>query len=466
MAYGLVSQATESTDLIFQNQTNTQAQLKSATPLVQAECEAARFSGSWGQFAVLHRATGELDSIWLGQEQKPQDPRALLFLFADLGSRLPKGTYNLSRLPLQRDEMVQAALGWGLSRYFFDRYKKANNSGQGQLLIPESIPLQSITAQLDAIFLARNLVNTPASDLGPDEICDQARALADAHNAKLTIFRGESLLKENYPSIYAVGKGSSREPGLIDLVWGNPEHPTVTLVGKGVVFDSGGLNLKSASGMRLMKKDMGGAALVMALAQWVMSTQLPIHLRMLVPTVENSPGRNAYRPGDIITTRKGTTVEIDNTDAEGRVILCDPLFEAASESPDLLIDMATLTGACRVALGPDLPGFFTPSSTLADTLREASFRVADPVWQLPLWQPYRQMLDSQVADIANASSGGFAGSITAALYLHEFVKPVQNWIHVDAYAWNPKASSGHPVGGEATGLRAMMALLDSRYRPR
>ncbi len=320
-----------------------------------------------------------------------------------------------------------------------------------------------IRRTVEAVTLTRDLVNTPANDLGPAEIEAAVRALAARFGAAVTVTTGDDLLAANFPMIHAVGRASPRAPRLIDLVWGDAAHPKVTLVGKGVVFDTGGLDIKPSSGMLLMKKDMGGAANALGLALMVMARELPVRLRLLIPSVENAIDGSAFRPGDILASRKGLSVEIGNTDAEGRLILADALALADEEAPDLIIDFATLTGAARVALGPQLPPAYTDDETLAADLARHAAQEADPSWRLPLWQPYMSMLDSPIADINNAPGSGFAGSITAALFLKRFVERATSWLHLDIYAWNPSSRPGRPEGGEAQTIRALDALLAERF---
>ena len=314
-----------------------------------------------------------------------------------------------------------------------------------------------------AAYLVRDLVNTPAEDMMPQHLAEAARALAEEFGAQFTEIVGDELLVRNYPLVHAVGRASVHAPRLLDLRWGDPAHPRLTLVGKGVCFDSGGLDIKPASGMRWMKKDMGGAAHVLGLARLVMATGLPVRLRVLVPTVENAISGSSFRPGDVIRSRKGLTVEIENTDAEGRLVLCDALAEAGTEEPALLIDFATLTGAARVALGTDLPGFFTNDDALADALALAGEAERDPVWRLPLFKPYRRELESQVADLLNCSTNGFGGAITAALFLQRFVPKGIDWLHFDLNAWNVSERAGRPKGGEAMGLYATFRYLEQRF---
>jgi len=310
----------------------------------------------------------------------------------------------------------------------------------------------------------RDLVNTPTEDMGPKQLADAVKQLGKTHKAKVREWVGDELLKANFPTIHAVGRASHRAPRLIELRWGKSSHPKLVVVGKGVCFDTGGLDLKSGDGMRWMKKDMGGAAHVIALASLIMQAKLPVHLTLLIPAVENSVAGNAMRPGEVITTRAGHTVEIDNTDAEGRLVLCDALAYGAEQHPELIVDFATLTGAARVALGPDLPALFANDQALATDLLVTSHTVNDPLWQLPLWRPYRRMLDSYLADFANAGPSRHAGAITAALYLERFVPASIPWLHLDTYAWNDSDRPGRPRGGEAMGLRALFAFLQQRYR--
>jgi leucyl aminopeptidase len=380
--------------------------------------------------------------------------------FAALRGRLPAGDWRLQwRGPAP--EIEQAALGWALASYRFDRYRK-QAAKPVRLVVEGDAPRRAETTA-EAVYLARDLINTPASDLGPAELAAAAEAVATRFNAEFRTIEGDRLLAENYPAIHAVGRASPRAPRLIELVWGAADAPKLTLVGKGVCFDTGGLDLKNSQGMLLMKKDMGGAAVTLGLAQAVMAEDLPVRLRLLIGAVENSVDGSAFRPGDVLSTRRGLTVEIGNTDAEGRLVLADLLAEGDREQPELMIDCATLTGAARVALGPDLPALFTPDDRLADDLIAAGRAAFEPLWRLPLHQPYREMLDSTVADINNAGSGGFAGAITGALFVKEFVTETKAFAHLDVFAWNPKDQPGRPKGGEATALRALLALIRRRF---
>jgi len=383
------------------------------------------------------------------------------FGYAAAAEKLPGGAYRLAVKP---DAAVanDAALGWGLAGYRFERYKQDDGEA-ANLVWPEACDQGRTEAALDAIYLARDLVNTTAADLGPAELAAAARGVAEKFGADFSEIVGDDLLDADYPMVHAVGRASSRPPRLIDMTWGEKGAPRVTLVGKGVCFDSGGLDLKPASAMELMKKDMGGSAAVLALASMVMAAGLPVRLRVLIPAVENAVSANAFRPGDVLQSRKGLTVEIGNTDAEGRLVLADALAEAASEDPELLIDCATLTGAARVALGPELPAFFTPDDDLARELGQAGEAVHDPVWRLPLWQPYTDLFKSRIADLNNAGEDRLGGAITAALFLERFAEGVDAWVHLDMFAWNKKARPGRPVGGEAQAVRALFHVIEGRF---
>ncbi len=384
----------------------------------------------------------------------PNDP----FAYAHAPYALPPGDW---RLEGELDDAARRALqlGWGLGAYRFTRYKQPTRA-------PARLVLDNADAEtadlLAACWRVRDLVNTPTEHMGPQDLETAAREIAQAHGAHVQTIEGDALLDANFPAIHAVGRASHRAPRLIELQWGNESHPKVTLVGKGVCFDTGGLDIKAAAGMRNMKKDMGGAAHAIALAELIMARKLPLRLTLLVAAVENAIGPNAYRPGEVIATRKGVSVEIDNTDAEGRVILCDALTYAGESKPDVLLDFATLTGAARVALGPDLPALYANDDALANDWLDAGARHYDPLWRMPLWQPYMRYLTSNIADIANGSSTPMAGSVTAALYLQRFVPKAQKWAHLDVYSWNDSERPGRPTGGEAQGLRAAYAMLKAR----
>jgi leucyl aminopeptidase len=381
---------------------------------------------------------------------------------ATLAEKLPEGTYKLAG-----GEPGIAALGWLLAQHEFDAYRSKKDEperGPRVLVTGEAAKIEAMVRLAQATALVRDLVNTPAADLGPAGLEQAVRDAANELGAQVQVTTGDEL-SEGYPLIAAVGGGASKEraPRLIELEWGKPDHPRVALVGKGVVFDSGGLDIKSAAGMRIMKKDMGGAAHALALARLVIGEKLPVRLHLVIPAVENAVSGAAYRPGDIVKSRKGSFVEIDNTDAEGRLILADALAKAAEDKPELIVDFATLTGAARVALGPDMPAFFASDDALASNAAEASNEVDDPVWRMPLWDPYDEMLKSDVADFANAANSPMAGCIVAAMFLKKFVPSEVAWAHLDTYAWRDQAKPGRPKGGDALGLRAMFALLRSRY---
>jgi leucyl aminopeptidase len=356
-----------------------------------------------------------------------------------------------------------ALLGLALGGYAFSRYRK-HQGRDVAFAVPEGVDGEPVRRRAEAIFLVRDLINTPASDMGPEALERAAHDLAAAHGAEVAVIAGDELLAQNFPMIHAVGRAAAQAPRLIDLTWGRPDAPKLALVGKGVCFDTGGLDIKPASGMLLMKKDMGGAANVLGLAALVMGGRLDVRLRVLIPAVENAISGNAFRPGDVLRSRKGPTVEIGNTDAEGRLVLADALALADEEEPDLLIDMATLTGAARVALGPDLPPFFTDDEALAAALVAASAAVADPLWRMPLWSPYDKKLASKVADLNNVTTDGFAGAVTAALFLRRFVDRARSWAHLDVFGWCPVEKPHCPVGGEAQGIRAIETVLAERYR--
>ncbi|TMJ22000.1 MAG: leucyl aminopeptidase family protein [Alphaproteobacteria bacterium] len=412
-------------------------------------------SGKAGDFAVLPGRDGKASGAVLVLSAKPT-----LWDFGALGTKLPAGTWRLGDTgPVSPTD---AAVAIGLGTWRFERYKAKKGKPGPKLLWPQGADKDRATAMIDSICLARDLITTPSSDMGPAELAAAAQELAKQHGAKIKLIVGDDLLKQNFPMIHAVGRASTRAPRLIDLTWGKESDPKVTLVGKGVCFDTGGLDLKPAAGMLNMKKDMGGAATMMAVASMVMACKLAVRLRLLVPAVENSVSGNAFRPLDVVPTRKGINVEIGNTDAEGRLILCDALHEGASEKPTMMVDCATLTGAARISLGTDLPALFCNDDELANGLLAAGSEVDDPMWRMPLWRPYRRLLDSKVADINNVSAGGFGGAIIAALYLQEFVPDGVPWAHFDMMAWNNATRPGRPEGGEAQAARAIFATIENR----
>ncbi len=383
--------------------------------------------------------------------------------FARIPAALPAGRYKLEGID---DPVIaeSAALGWALALYRFDRYKSARRDNKRQLVWPKGTPRKRVLRLAESTYLIRDMITTPTEDMGPAEMEEVARDMAKLFGAKVRVTTGAALLQKNYPAIHAVGRASVHEPRLIDMRWGSTKHPKVTIVGKGVCFDSGGLDLKPAGSMLLMKKDMGGGAHALGLARAVMDAGLKVRLRVLVPAVENSVAGNAFRPLDVLDTRKGLTVEVGNTDAEGRLVLCDALHEASLDKPELLIDFATLTGAARVALGTALPALFSNDDTLAQELLDAGLREHDPLWRLPLHAPYARYLESRVADVSNTASTRYGGAITAALFLKKFVGNAIPWVHIDLMAWNNDNRPGAPKGGEAMTLRAFYALLESRYR--
>ncbi len=379
---------------------------------------------------------------------------------AKLADTLPAGTYRM-----ENTAAGPAALGWLLGQYKFDRYLSNEVRRGDRVLLTNAVAqIDATVCEAEAIALVRDLVNTPAADMGPSDLEGQAAVIAGAHDAVLTVTKGHAL-ENGYPMIHAVGAAAAREhaPRLIEIEWGNPAHPRLAIIGKGVTFDSGGLDIKPSSGMRLMKKDMGGAAHALALARLIMAARLPVRLHVLIPAVENAIAGNAFRPGDILTSRKGLTVEIANTDAEGRLVLADALTKAGENSPTLIVDFATLTGAARVALGPDLPAMFSNHDASANELLTAAAEVNDPLWRLPLHSGYGDMLKSDIADLNNAPDGGFAGAITAALFLQKFVPDESRWLHLDTFAWQPAARPGRPKGGDALGLRAVWAMIQSTF---
>lgn len=420
--------------------------------------QSAGFAAAPGDVSLVAGKDGGLAQILLGVDEHDG-----LWSYAGLPGRLPPGAYRIDAR-FEPAAATSVALGWALGCYGFDRYKSQKNAADMPTLVwPEGCDRGHVRRAADATGLVRDLINTPTADMGPAELAAAARKLGRAHKAQLSVVTGDALLNRNYPAIHAVGRASVNAPRLIDLKWGRANAPKVTLVGKGVCFDTGGLDLKTATGMLRMKKDMGGSAHVLGLAAMIMGAKLDVRLRVLIPAVENSVAGNAYRPSDVLNTRKGITVEVGNTDAEGRIVLCDALAEADREKPELIVDCATLTGAARVALGTELAAMFCNDDRVAAELQGLGDAVTDPLWRLPLHKPYRRMLDSKVADINNVSEGGFAGAITAALYLQEFVSPSTKWVHLDIMAWNTAAKPGRPVGGEAMGMRALYALVESRF---
>jgi leucyl aminopeptidase len=397
----------------------------------------------------------------VGMGATPDLSEPTMWTSAGLPDRLPAGRYRFAGT-FSAVGATHLTLGWEYGSYRFTRYRKPA-AELPALVAPAGADLEYVRLASQALGEARDLINTPANDLGPAELGEAVQRLALQHEAECRITVGEDLLRQNYPLIYEVGKGSAREPRLIDMRWGKRGAPLVTLVGKGVCFDTGGLDIKPSSGMILMKKDMGGAALALALARMLMDADAPIQLRLLIPAVENSISGRSYRPSDVLRSRQGLTVEIGNTDAEGRLVLADALAEADRESPELLIDLATLTGAARVALGPELPAIYSTPPELAAELRDLGERESDPMWPMPLWAGYDEDLASRIADLNNVSNTQFAGSIIGALFLKRFVARTRNWLHADVYAWNPKERPGRPIGADPHTVRALYRLVRDRF---
>jgi len=424
----------------------------------RAFADAAGFEPRAGRHLLMPAPDGGLAGVLFGldaEDNPARDP----FLPGRLPALLPKGTYRFVDPP---GEARLAALSFALGSYQFSRYRKPD-AKDVRLEIPGAVDGEDLTRIIEGVFLARDLINTPANDMGPAELEAAARRLAEQHGAKIQSVVGDDLLGKNFPLVHAVGRAANGAPRLIDMTWGDEAAPKVTLVGKGVCFDTGGLDIKPDSAMLLMKKDMGGAASVLALAHMIMGRGLKLRLRVVIPAVENAISGDAFRPRDVYRSRKGLSVEIGNTDAEGRLILADALSLADEEAPELLVDMGTLTGAARVALGPDLPPFYTHDEDLAAAILRHAGAENDPLWRLPLWPAYDAMLDSKVADLGNIGTGGFAGSIICALFLNRFVAAAKSWLHLDIYAWTPSAKAGRPEGGECQAARAVYAYLAARY---
>ena len=450
--------ATDAIPISFVNESTLVSALTALPATERRFAEAGAFTGKPGQYLGLPDEKGSLARVLFGVEDAAAEWHDL-FRPGQLPGLLPAGIYRFANAP---HDTRLATLAFALGSYKFSRYRTNDLSG-ARLVPPDGIDINEITRMAEAATMARDLINTPANDMGPDELADAAKALADKFGAKYSCTAGDDLLAQNFPLIHAVGRASSRAPRLIDFTWGNASHPKVTLVGKGVCFDTGGLDLKPSSGMLIMKKDMGGAANVLALAHMIMDAKLKVRLRVLIPAVENAVAGNAFRPLDIFPSRKGVTVEIGNTDAEGRLVLADALTLADEEKPDLLVDLGTLTGAARVALGPDLPPFYTNDDKLAAEVERYARSENDPLWRMPLWPPYDSWLESKTANLNNAPSGAFAGSITCALFLQRFVEHAKSWLHVDIYGWTPTAKPARPEGGECQAARAIYKLLSTRY---
>ncbi|WP_022682952.1 leucyl aminopeptidase family protein [Sphingobium bisphenolivorans] len=434
-----------------------EAWLSSQPARVRTMAAAQKFKGKPFEQAIL---SGDDATDWSVVAGVADAGKLGPWCLAKLAETLPEGSYRLTGA-----EAGAAMLGWLTGQYRFDRYRKDENGGGGRVLLTGEVArIEEAVRLAEAVALVRDLVNTPAADMGPAELEAAAKGLAGRFGAEFGVTRGDAL-EQGFPMIHAVGKAADKSfaPRLIELRWGDPKHSKVAVVGKGICFDSGGLDIKPSSAMRLMKKDMGGAAHALALGQLIMGARLPVQLHLLIPAAENAIGGNAFRPGDILRTRQGLTVEIGNTDAEGRLVLGDALTLAGESQPELIVDYATLTGAARVAVGPDLPALFTNDDGLAADVEEAGRQVDDPSWRLPLWDGYAEMLKSDVADINNAGEGGFAGAITAALFLKRFVPENAKWLHLDTFAWRPSSRPGRPKGGEALGLRSVFHMLQARY---
>ena len=429
--------------------------LKTLSAPARRWAKAHGFKASVAEVIVLPDGNGNLEQVLFGTGAGDLNP----FAAGKLAHLLPQGRYVLSK---KFDHLEEMALAFLLGSYRFAKYKPSRLI-KVSLICPDGVDRADVIRIANAVKFARDLINTPANDMGPQELQDATIDLAKRYKVKCKVTKGAALLK-GFPMIHAVGRASSRPPRLLDFSWGKVNHPKVSLVGKGVVFDTGGLDIKPSSGMILMKKDMGGAANVLALAQLIMDARLPVRLRVLIPAVENSIGSDAFRASDVLNSRKGLTVEVGNTDAEGRLVLADALALADADQPELLIDMATLTGAARVALGPDLPPFYVDDDEIAAEISESGTQVCDPLWRMPYWRGYEAMLKSKVADISSTGSGGFGGSITAALFLNRFVEKAKHHIHFDIYGWTPVAKPAKPHGGEAQGIRALYRFLQHRYQ--
>ena len=432
----------------------TKADLASTkNELSKQACNWAKNSGfkaNSGQICLVSDEKGGLSEVLFGMGSGTGEGKAMAH--GVLARKLPQGSFHIAG---ERENAALDQLAWAMGGYSFDVYR---DGPKARATLGTKVDKEAaILAQ--SVFFTRDLINTPASDMGPDALEKAFRKLAKHHQANCTVIKGDMLIKKNFPMVHAVGRASSQAPRVLDMTWGDKKHPKVTLVGKGVTFDTGGLNIKPGSSMSLMKKDMGGAANVMGLAHAIMASKLPVRLRVIVGAVENAISGNAFRPGDVLNSRKGITVEIGNTDAEGRLVLGDCLALGDEDKPDLMIDMATLTGAARVALGPDLPPFYTDDDGLAAGLSQCSTAVNDPLWRMPLWQPYQSMLSSKIADVNHISSGGFAGSVTAALFLSRFVDQAKSWCHFDIFGWTPAQKPWAPIGGEAQGIRALFEFL-------
>ncbi len=427
---------------------------------VIAWVKANGFTGALGQVLLVPDINGKIQRVLAGWGNVKARARGRYWAAA-VAMKLPEAVYEFAS-GLEESELEEASLAWLLAQYSFDQYK-VKSGALARLKPGKHVDAKRLEVLASGEFLTRDLINLPASDMGPDALEAVFCKLGKDHGAKVSVIKGTALLKQNFPMIHAVGRASDQVPRLLDMTWGNTDHPKVTLVGKGVCFDTGGLNIKPGSSMGLMKKDMGGSATVMGLAHMIMALKLKLRLRVIVPAVENSISAGAFRPQDVLTSRKGMTVEVNNTDAEGRLVLADALALGDEDKPDFMICMATLTGAARVALGPDVPPFFTDNDELAGAISKAAQKEADPLWRLPFWDPYEPVIEPDVADLDNAPAGGFGGAITAALFLRRFVEDAQDFVHLDLYGWAPSAKPGRTKGGACQSARAMLQVIEQGY---
>ena len=436
--------------------------VKGLTAFQKKYLDIKEFKASASQVELLFDEGGTLEAAVVGLGAK--DEPMIYHLLGDVPFKLPVGSYHIEGPLAEGDEHFNAALAWGLGTYRFNDYKPSAVKDPRVLKVSKTIDADKLFNLLSSVYLGRDLINTPANDLGPDVYEERVKLFAAQHKAKMSVVKGDALLVKKFPLIHAVGRASTQAPRLIELNWGKKSDPKVTLVGKGICFDTGGLNLKPGAAMNLMKKDMGGSATALSIASMIMGAKLPLNLRVLLPIAENNISGNAFRPGDVLPSRKGLTVEIENTDAEGRLVLADALALADEQEVDELFCFATLTGAARVGMGPDLPPFYTDDDEMAAGLEESSRAVLDYMWRLPFWGPYDKWLNSQIADVNHISAGPFAGSITAGLFLRRFVEKAKRFAHFDIYGWTPKALPGKPVGGEPQTARAVFDYLEKKYK--
>ncbi len=447
--------------VLFDDQLDAWAQGQPAA--ARAWLKAASFRAERNKVLLLPGSDGNLQGVLCGMGKRVPGEEFPLWNAAGLPERLPEGDYHLATA-LERHAAQQFALGWAYGQYRFERFRREPAPLKMlRLAVPPGVDGAEVMRLNAACSLARDLINTPASHLLPEQLAEAIDAVGNRFDATTRQYIGDQLLEHGFPAIHAVGRASAAAPRLVELEWGDPAHPRVALVGKGVCFDSGGLDIKPPAAMLMMKKDMGGAACVLALAQLVMDARLPVRLHVVIPAVENAIGGNAFRPGDVLATRKGLQVEVGNTDAEGRLVLADGLALADAGRPELMIDMATLTGAARIALGPELPALFANDDAVAAVVMRVASAQSDPLWQLPLWSGYDDELASKIADLNNVSSSGFSGAIFGGLFLRRFVTEARHWLHLDLYGWNPRERPGRPVGAEAQGVRALYAYLKQRF---